>query len=92
MDWIYTGSGRDTVYVGASNGYDVIVDFDSAAGDIIVIVSNVNGSGLVGFAALRSAASDNPDGHVEVDLGNSNFIRIMGLTTAQLTSDMFQFF
>lgn len=92
VDWIYTGSGRDSVYVEASNGFDVIVDFDLAAGDVVHVARNVNGSGLVSFAGLLEVASDNVDGEAEIDLGSNNYIRMMGMTTAQLTSDMFQFF
>lgn len=92
VDWIYTGTGRDAVYIEASNGFDVIVDFDAGAGDVVHIAINVNGSGLVSFAAIRAAARDNMDGEVEIDLGSNNYVRVMGMTTAQLTSDMFQFF
>lgn len=92
VDWIYTGSGRDAVYIEASNGFDVIADLDVTAGDIVHIATNINGSGLVSFAGLRGAASDNADGDVEIDLGGNNYVRIMGMTSTQLTSDMFQFF
>lgn len=92
VDWIYTGSGRDAVYIEASNGFDVIVDLDVAAGDLVHIAINVNGSGLVSFAGIRAAAGDNAEGDVEIDLGGNNYVRIIGMTTAQLTSDMFQFF
>ena len=68
------------------------MDFDAGAGDVVHIAINVNGSGLVSFAAIRAAARDNMDGEVEIDLGSNNYVRVMGMTTAQLTSDMFQFF
>ncbi len=92
IDWIYTGSGSDAIYIEASNGYDVVVDFDSLSGDVIHIASNVNGSGIASFADVLAAATDSAEGNVEIDLGSNNFVRIVGVTTSQLSSDMFQFF
>lgn len=92
VDWIYTGDGSDAIYVEALNGFDVVVDFDAASGDVIHIASDVNGSGLTDFGQVQAAAVDNADGNVEIALGSDNYIRLMGVTSSQLTSDMFQFF
>lgn len=92
VDWIYTGEGSDAIYIEALNGFDVVVDFDSAAGDVIHLATDVNGSGLTSFAAVQAAATDNADGNVEIALGADNYVRIIGLSSAQLSSDMFQFF
>jgi|GEM_PF-280339 len=91
-DWIYSGDGGDAIYIEASNGFDVIADFDSAAGDVIHIATGVNGSGIASFADLQSTAVDNADGHVELNVGSDNFVRIIGINSEQITSDMFQFF
>lgn len=92
VDWIYTGEGSDAIYIEALNGFDVIVDFDAAAGDVIHIASDANGSGLTGFAQVQAAATDNADGHVEIALGSNNYVRVIGVGLSDLTSDMFQFF
>lgn len=92
VDWIFSGTGSDMIYLEESNGFDVLADFDAAAGDVIHVATNINGSGIASFADLQAAAVDNADGHVEIALGSNNYLRIIGLTSSQLGSDMFQFF
>lgn len=90
VDWIYSGTGSDMIYVEESNGFDVLADFST--GDVIHLARNLNGSGIAGFAGIQAAAADNADGDVEIELGANNYVRIIGLTSSQLSSDMFQFF
>lgn len=92
IDWIFSGSGSDVIYLEDNNGYDVLADFDASAGDVIRITVNANGTDIADFAGIQAAASDNGDGDVEIALGSSNYVRIIGLTSSQLSSDMFQFF
>ena len=91
VDWIYTGEGADRIYIETGNGFDVIADFDVAAGDRLLIAANVNGLTLTGPADLIALASDNPDGDVELNLG-SHYVRLIGIRASDLTSDYFELF
>ena len=91
VDWIYTGEGADRIVIETLNGFDVIADFDVAAGDRLAIASNVNGLTLTDAADVIARASDNPDGDVEFDLGGQH-VRLIGVRTADLTADYFELF
>ncbi len=91
VDWIYTGEGADRIVIETLNGFDVIADFDVAAGDRLAIASNVNGLTLTDAADVIARASDNPDGDVEFDLGGQH-VRLIGVRTTELTADFFEFY
>jgi Ca2+-binding RTX toxin-like protein len=91
VDWIYSGVGNDAIYIEGSNGYDVLADFEAGA-DVIHIATNVNGTGIASFADVQAVATDNQEGNAELALSGGNIVRIIGVSSAQLTEDMFQFF
>jgi hypothetical protein len=69
----------------------VLADFEAGA-DVIHIATNVNGTGIASFADVQAVATDNQEGNAELALSGGNIVRIIGVSSAQLTEDMFQFF
>ncbi len=73
------------------SGADTIADFDAAAGDQMQIAANANGNGIVSFAGLAAAMSDDASGNAVVDLGGGNSITLIGIRTASLSETDFLF-
>ncbi|WPZ36421.1 DUF4347 domain-containing protein [Thalassobaculum sp. OXR-137] len=91
VDWIYTGSGADKIYIDNGNGFDVVADFDVAAGDMLMIRTHVNGQAISSAADLIARATDNAEGDAVIDLGGQH-VRLIGIHTADLTENYFGFF
>jgi autotransporter-associated beta strand protein len=92
VDWIYTGSGADKVVVGDAGATDVIVDFDVAGGDRLLIKTNINGQMISTGAELVARASDNAHGDAEIDLGGGYLVRLIGVKSSELTADYFELY
>lgn len=82
----FTGGGDADVFAfGAQSGVDVITDFD-VNGDVIRIVSGLNGitSGASALTHLSASGSS-----TVLDLGSGNSVLIQNITTGQLAADDF---
>ena len=89
-DWLAGGPGADQFVFGDNSGHDVIVDFDLAA-DLVLILSNVNGTGLdTGGEALARLSQVDGDGVLDLGFGHS--VTFAGLDIGQLNEDDFAFF
>jgi hypothetical protein len=92
VDWIFTGSGADKIVISDTESTDVIGDFDGAAGDRLVIKTNINGQAITSGADLVARATDNTDGNAEIDLGGGYQVRLIGVRSSELTADYFEFY
>ena len=92
MDWIFTGSGADKIVIGDAGSTDVIGDFDGAAGDRLLIKTNINGQAITTGADLIARATDTADGNVNIDLGGGYEVRLIGVKTSDLTAGYFEFY
>ncbi|KQZ33553.1 calcium-binding protein [Caulobacter sp. Root1472] len=100
-DVLKGGGGRDTLYGGAgadsfyfSSGWNIsqIMDFTTGADhDLIGILTNVNGSGIVDYATLLPHIHDGGDG-IRIDLGVGAEVGVAGLRLADVTADLFFFY
>jgi len=89
---LYGGTGADSIYFEANGGQDVVVDVEVSAGDKLLI-SGTLADGLVvtSAAELIARPTDTADGYAEIDLGGTgNYVRLIGISTAELTEDYFQ--
>ncbi len=91
IDWIYTGTGADRIYIEEMNGFDVVADFDVAAGDQLMIQANLNGLSLTTAADVIARATDDVDGNVEINL-NGGYIRLIGIQSSELNESYFGFY
>lgn len=89
-DALFGDAGADTFVFGNGSGSDAIKDFGLATGDVAQLLSNLNGSGIFGFADVLARAGNTPGG-VVIDLGGGNFLTMDGITKAQLQADDFLF-
>jgi len=89
-DWLAGGTGADQFVFGHYSDDDVIVDFD-AANDLVLLISNVNGTdmdtGTDAVARLSQVGAD-----VVLDLGLGHTVSFAGLDIGQLGEDNFVFF
>jgi Ca2+-binding RTX toxin-like protein len=92
VDWVFTGSGADKIVIGDAGATDVIGDFDGAAGDRLLIKTNINGQAITSGADLVARASDNADGNAVIDLGSGYEVRLIGVKSSELTADYFEFY
>jgi Ca2+-binding RTX toxin-like protein len=92
VDWIFTGSGADRIVIGDTESTDVIGDFDGAAGDRLLIKTNINGQAITTGADLIARATDNADGDAEIDLGGGYEVRLIGVKSADLNAGYFEFY
>lgn len=91
-DTIYGGVGDDIFYYGAFSGNDVLAQFDTpgaAEGDMIALVSNLNGSGILSVADALSHISYS-EGNAVIDLGGDNSITITNIAPNALTASDFE--
>jgi Ca2+-binding RTX toxin-like protein len=82
-DTLDGGVGNDTFDFASGSGVDRIENFQgagTAGGDVINIVSNVNGSGIVDWATL-SANISYAGGNAIIDLGGGHTITLVGVTS-----------
>ncbi len=92
-DELNAGLGDDTHFFGNGSGQDIITFFEGAGavgGDIIQLVSDLNGSGIMSAADAAAAATFTGD-TATLDLGGGNSLTVLGLSTA-LSADDFSIF
>jgi hypothetical protein len=96
-DTLIGGIGNDRFVFSDDSGQDVITDFDApgaGAGDVIEILSNINGSAISDFVSLQASISAN-GGNALIDLDPSNpgshTIELTGIDHTLLTADDFVF-
>lgn len=90
-DQLHGGAANDSYVFASNNGQDVILSFDGAgalAGDLIVIESNINGSGINSAQQLLSRVTYS-DGNAFFDFSSGNGLTILGVATGSLTVDDF---
>ncbi len=96
-DQLYGDSGMDVFIFKNSSGQDAISSFENpgaAVGDLIHILSNVNGSGITNWASLQPNISQvAADTVIDLDPGNpgTHTVTLTNLTAADLTSADFVF-
>ena len=91
-DFLYGGDGQDTFKFGSTSGHDVIGDFQAtgAGHDIIGLLTNLNGSGIVDYASLQSHITQvGPD--TVIDLGGGHSILLTAVSAASLGASDFIF-
>jgi uncharacterized delta-60 repeat protein len=80
-DTFYGGEGGDTYVFAANEGEDFIVDFSVAQGDHISIASGTNGI----TTPVQTLAHVHDSGaNAVVDLGNGNYVMLIGVATSSL--------
>jgi len=91
-DTLYGGAGADSFYFGNGWSNSQILDFTTGAGhDLIGILTNVNGSGIVDYATLLPHIHDGASG-ITIDMGVGSQVGVVGLHLADVTSDLFFFY
>ncbi len=91
-DVLAGGSGNDQFVFADASGSDTIADFTTAgAGDTIFLASNINGTGITGFADLAGRLSDDVSGNAVIDLGGGNSVTLVGVQSSNLAADDFIF-
>lgn len=95
---ILTGGGGNDIFIfNASSGQDIITDFENpgaVAGDVIHILSDVNGSGITDWTTLSANISQNgADTVIDLDPSSpgTHIITLTGTTAADFTADDFVF-
>ena len=89
-DDILSGGGSNQFFYSGADGNDVINGFD-AANDEIILVANLNDSGIDDFADLAGRISDSADGAV-VDLGGESYIRLSGIAASDVLANLDGYF
>jgi Ca2+-binding RTX toxin-like protein len=96
-DSLTGGSGNDVFIFKNNSGLDTVTDFENpgvAAGDVIHILSDINGSGITDWTTLSPNISQNgADTEIDLDSGNpgTHVITLTGITAADLTAADFVF-
>jgi Ca2+-binding RTX toxin-like protein len=100
LDEIYGGGGNDLLTGGTgadefvfdiASGKDKIRDFSVSEGDVIQLVNNINGSGIVDSASAFAHVHD-VSGNAVLDLGGGNTVVLLGVHTADLSAASFYVF
>ena len=96
-DQLTGGSGDDIFIFKNSSGQDTITDFEgagAASGDLIHILTNINGNAITNFAQLSPNISQN-GADTEIDLDPTNpgthVLTLTGITAGDLTTADFVF-
>jgi Ca2+-binding RTX toxin-like protein len=85
------GAGADTFVFGNLSGRDVIQDFSLTDGDLISLLSNINGSGIVdGTSALARMSDVSGNAVIDLDLGYT--ITLLGWQTTDFNANNFIFY
>jgi Ca2+-binding RTX toxin-like protein len=90
-DFIAGNAGADSFAFNAGSGFDIVTDFSKLQGDKINLQSNLNGSGITTSAQALAHTFDF-GGNAIIDLGGSNSITLVGVTTASLAASDFVIF
>ncbi len=90
-DTIYGGNGNDIYVFENNSGADVLMQFDTpgtGAGDVIRLLSNLNGSGILSATDVLAhiAYANN---QAVIDLGGGNSIVLDAIAAGTLTADDF---
>ncbi|MBY0354349.1 MAG: matrixin family metalloprotease [Rickettsiales bacterium] len=91
-DSLHGGVGDDVYQFASNHGQDVILQFEGAnatGGDIIQLLSNLNGSGITSLSSALARTSYS-GGNALIDLGGGQNLTILGVTA--LSADDFSFF
>jgi len=88
-DVLAGGAGADVFVFDSGSGADTIADWE--AGDMIQLVSGLNGSGIADFADLSARIGDAASGDAVIDLGGGNSITLVGVPSSSLSADGFLF-
>jgi Ca2+-binding RTX toxin-like protein len=89
-DWLFGGHGADQFIFSNNSGHDVIADFDLSS-DLVLLSSNVNGTGIDNGGEALARLSQSDAGAV-LDLGAGHSVTFAGLDIGQLGEDDFAFF
>ena len=87
------GLGDDTYVFTHDDGLDTILFFEgagAAGGDVIRLVSNLNGSGITDATGAIARTQFGGNGNAVIDFGGGTVITIVGVS--EFTTDDFSFF
>ena len=87
-DYMIGGAGRDTFVQHASDGWDVIGDFQAGTGGDVVDIRSISGFSNLNDV-LTHSTQDGAD--LSIDLGAFNSIKLMGVDRNSLTAENFLF-
>ena len=90
-DTLTGGAGADTFVFGDASGQDVINDFSFSDGDIISLLANLNGSGIVDGASALAHLSD-VSGNAVLDLDGGHKVTLIGVLSADFSASDFVFY
>ncbi|MCC7272404.1 MAG: trypsin-like peptidase domain-containing protein [Alphaproteobacteria bacterium] len=87
-DLLAGDAGADMFRIAAGGGFDTILDFDTAGGDVVLLPADVDGSGIL-TAADAVARLVAADGGARLDLGGGNALLIAGVAPGPITAGDF---
>ncbi|MBY6261823.1 DUF4347 domain-containing protein [Azospirillum sp. 412522] len=87
-DYMIGGAGRDTFVQHASDGWDVIGDFQAGSGGDVVDIRSISGFSNLNDV-LTHSTQDGAD--LSIDLGAFNSVKLMGVDRNSLTAENFLF-
>jgi len=91
-DTLAGGAGADRFFFFSAEGDDLVLDFNGAEGDMLMVEEDVNGTGVATFAQLQTRITSDGAGGSLIDLGAGNSVHVLGVAPGTFTAEMVDFF